>query len=324
MNNEDDHQDTGGHTASGNRPMMSTRRLRHALLPALILVICASGAAWLAAGEGRTDEEFTVRHDIPYVANAGPDQMLDLYLPEGASTSTGTVEDPALVPLVVWIHGGGWRGGDKRAVEVDYLLSAGYAVASVNYRLSGDAIFPAQIQDVNAALGFLQSHAAEYRLDPDGFIVGGDSAGAHLAALAGLSANARPDTFMTDPAVRIDAIVNFFGPMDLTVAATLRNEPEDLVDLLGGTARAKPELARAASPVSWIDAADPPVLTIHGDADQVVPLSQSRLLDAALADAGVEHTLIVIPDAPHGGPAFESDDIHAAVIAFVAGAFEAD
>ncbi len=297
--------------------MMSGRRLRHGLIPTLILVMCASGAAWLASGQGSADGEFTVRRDISYVANAGPDQMLDLHLPE----STGTAEAQPLTPLVVWIHGGGWRGGDKRAVEVDYLLREGYAVASVNYRLSGDEIFPAQIQDVNAALGFLRNHAAEYHLDPGGFVVGGDSAGAYLATLAGLSANAQPDTFTTDPDVRIVAIVNFFGPMDLTVAATLRDEPDDLVDLLGGTARAKPDLARAASPVFWIDAADPPVLTIHGDADQIVPVSQSQVLDNALADAGVEHTLIVIPDAPHGGPAFETEEIRAAVITFVAEAF---
>ncbi|CAA9566689.1 MAG: Putative lipase/esterase [uncultured Thermomicrobiales bacterium] len=302
--------------------MIPGRRLRHALLSVLILVIGASGAVWLAAGEGRTDGKFTVRRDIPYVANAGPDQTLDLFLPDGASTRTGTGQAQPVAPLVVWIHGGGWRGGDKQSVEVDYLLSAGYAVASLNYRLSGDAIFPAQIQDVNAALGFLRDHAAEYHLDPGGFVVGGDSAGAHLAALAAFSANAQPDTFMTDPDVRIVAIVNFFGPMDLTVAATLQNEPEDLVDLLGGTARAKPELARAASPVSWIDAADPPVLTIHGDGDQVVPLSQSQVLDAALVDAGVVHTLMVIPDAPHGGPAFETGEIRGAVIAFLSGALK--
>lgn len=297
--------------------MMFGRKLRRALLPALILAVCASGAAWLAAGQGSADGGFTVRRDISYVANAGPDQALDLYLPE----STATVEAQPFTPLVVWIHGGGWRGGDKRAVEVDYLLREGYAVASLNYRLSGDAIFPAQIQDVNAALGFLRDHAAEYHLDPGGLVVGGDSAGAHLATLAGLSANERPDSFMTDQDVRVAAIINFFGPMDLTVAAMLRDEPDDLVDLLGGTAREKPDLARAASPVSWIDAADPPVLTIHGDADQIVPLSQSQVLDIALADASVEHTLIVPPDAPHGGPAFQSDEIHAAVIAFVAGAF---
>lgn len=296
--------------------MMSGRSRRHVLILALILVVCASGLAGLAATDYRTNGEFTVRRDIPYIANAGPDQTLDLYLPEGASTRTGTGEAQLVVPLVVWIHGGGWRGGDKRAVEMDYLLSEGYAVASLNYWLSGDAIFPAQIQDVNAALGFLRDHAAGYHLDRDRFVVGGDSAGAHLATLAGLSANERPDTFLTDPDVRIVAIVNFFGPMDLTVAAMLRDEPEDLVALLGGTAREKPDLARAASPVSWIDAADPPVLTIHGDADPVVSVSQSQLLTAALADAGVERTLIVIPGAGHGGPAFETEEIRAAVLTF--------
>lgn len=300
--------------------MTSARHRKRPLLLALILVVCASGLAGLAATENRTNGEFTVRRDIPYVADAGPDQTLDLYLPE----STVTVEAQPVVPLVVWIHGGGWRDGDKRAVEVDYLLSEGYAVASLNYRLSGDAIFPAQIQDVNAALGFLRDHAAEYHLDRDRFVVGGESAGAHLATLAGLSANERSDTFMTDPDVRIVAIVNFFGPTDLTVAAMLEDEPEDLVALLGGTAREKPDLARAASPVSWIDAVDPPVLTIHGDADRIVPVSQGQLLDSALADAGVEHTLVVIPEAPHGGPAFETGEIQAAVIAFLSEALKAD
>ena len=232
--------------------MTSSRHRKRPLLLALILVVGAFGPARPAVAQDGQDEKITVTRDIPYVANAGPDQTLDLYLP--GTTGDYTTGDqsvvPLAVPLVVWIHGGGWRGGDKEGVEVGYLLREGYAVASLNYRLSGDAIFPAQIQDVNAALSFLRDHAAGYHLDRDRFVVGGDSAGAHLAALAGLSANDRPDTFTTDPDVRIVAILNFFGPTDLTVAATLRDEPEDLVALLGGPAREKPDLARAASPVS--------------------------------------------------------------------------
>lgn len=298
--------------------MTFSRHRKHPLLLALILV-CAFGPALPAAAQDRPDGEVTVTRDIPYIADAGPRQTLDLYLPETA----GSTAHPLVVPLVVWIHGGGWRQGDKEAVRVDYLLSEGYAIASLNYRLSSDAIFPAQIQDVNAALGFLWDHAAEYRLDQERFIVGGTSAGAHLATLAGLSANDSPDTFTTDPDVRISAILDFFGPTDFTVAGMIGEEPEALVGLLGGTVEEKPDLARAASPVSWIDDADPPVLTIHGESDRIVPVSQSQVLDAALEDAGIEHTLIVIPGAPHGGPEFQTDEIHAAVIAFLAGALRA-
>lgn len=288
---------------------------RHLVLVALILVGWAFGPVMPAAARAGPELAVTVTRDIPYVANAGPRQTLDLYLPETTSS--------AAYPLVVWIHGGGWRRGDKEAVRVEYLLREGYAVASLAYRLSGDAIFPAQIQDVNAALGFLWDQAGPYHLDPDRFVVGGTSAGGHLATLAGLSANDRPATFETDPDVRIAAILDFFGPTDLTAAGIVEEEPEALVELLGGTVDEKPDLARVASPVSWIDAADPPVLTIHGESDRIVPVSQSQLLDAALEDAGIEHTLIVIPDAPHGGPQFQTDEIHAAVIAFLAGAMPA-
>lgn len=300
--------------------MTSARHRTHPLLLALILVVCAFGPALPAAAQDRTDGDVTVTRDIPYIADAGPRQTLDLYLP----ATTGAAEYPLVVPLVVWIHGGGWRQGDKEAVRVDYLLSEGYAIASLNYRLTGDAIFPAQIQDVNAALGFLWDHAGEYHLDQDRFVVGGASAGAHLATLAGLSANDRPDTFTTEPDVRIAAILDFFGPTDFTVAGASQEGTGALVGLLGGTVEEKPELARAASPASWIDDADPPVLTIHGAADQIVPVSQSQLLDTELEDAGVEHTLIVIPGAPHGGPAFQTDEIHAAVIAFLSAALAAD
>lgn len=294
--------------------MTPVRHLVCILLAATI--VFASAPVVPVRGMAPTPEPVTVTRDIPYVTNAGPHQTLDLYLPSD-TTAAG-------YPLVVWVHGGGWRRGDKEAIRVEYLLDEGYAIASLNYRLSSEAIFPAQIQDVNEALSFLWHHAAEYHLDQDRFAVGGASAGGHLATLAGLSANERPPDFSTDPDVRIAAILDFFGPTDLTVAGDIEEEPGAVTGLLGGTVDQEIDLARAASPVTYVDSADPPVLMLQGTDDPIVPASQSQLLASALDDANVEHVMILVPGGGHGGPGFRTPAVQEEVIAFLAGAFASD
>jgi acetyl esterase/lipase len=146
-----------------------------------------------------------VKKDIPYVLNPHVRQTFDLYLPK---------DKVSPVPLVFWLHGGAWMLSNKDWNNVKYLVKHGYAIASVDYRLSGDATFPAQIKDCNAALSFILANAASYGIDPKHFVVGGASAGGHLALLLGLARNEK--LFDADSSIRPLAILDFFGPTDLT------------------------------------------------------------------------------------------------------------
>lgn len=248
----------------------------------------------------------TVQKDIPYRGNTNPHQTLDLYLP---------ASQPA--PLVLWVHGGGWKSSDKSWILVPYLVAKGYAVASINYRYSSEAIFPAQIQDANEALNFLLHHAEEYGLDKNRVAVAGDSAGGHLALLLGLARD--EGGFGADANVRPRAVIDFFGPTDFTVftEAPPAGAEDVITQLLGASPRDRPDLAKAASPVTYVTAASPPVLILHGDKDSVVPASQSRVLADLLKKAEVPVDLVMIPGAGHEGPAFSSPKIQAKILQFL-------
>ena len=247
-----------------------------------------------------------VLKDIPYEGDTNPHQTLDLYLPGSK---------PA--PLVLWVHGGGWKSNDKSWILVPYLVAKGYAVASINYRYSTEAIFPAQIQDANEALNFLLHHAEEYGLDKNRVAVAGDSAGGHLALLLGLARD--EGGFGADAGVRPRAVIDFFGPTDFTVFT----EPppagaEDVIaQLLGASPRDRPDLAKAASPVTYVTAASPPVLILHGDKDDVVPPGQSRVLADLLKKANVPVDLVLVPGAGHEGPAFSSPKVQSKILQFL-------
>ena len=244
--------------------------------------------------------------NIPYTDSANVSQMLDLYLPESAG-------DP--VPLIIWIHGGGWKSGSKEnclPVRLGF-TERGYAVAGINYRLTGEAPFPAQIEDCKAAVRWLRAHAAEYGLNPDRFGVWGASAGGHLAALLGTSGDI--SAFDTGGSLhvssRVQAVCDYYGPADFgsffKTPGFERHAREDSPEflLLGG----KPEAAAGASPAAYATADDPPFLIIHGDQDRTVPPDQSRRMDAALRAAGSETELIFLPGSGHGGPAFSSSEM---------------
>jgi acetyl esterase/lipase len=251
--------------------------------------------------------------NIPYAdAPSGP-LLLDLYRPE---TSRGPV------PLIIWIHGGGWKNGSKEnclPLRIGF-TQRGYAVASINYRLTGEAPFPAQIEDCKAAVRWLRAHAAEYGLDPDLFGVWGSSAGGHLAALLGTSGDVSAfDTGENlNVSSRVQAVCDYYGPSDFNsfgkVPGFERHARADSPEsaLLGG----KPGAAEAASPVTHVTPDDPPFLIVHGDQDRTVPLDQSRRMDAALRAAGVETELIVLPGSGHGGPAFSAPEMMDKVAAF--------
>jgi acetyl esterase/lipase len=234
----------------------------------------------------------TVQRDVEYVEGGGKSRCLDLYAPDRS--------DGAL-PVVVWIHGGGWKTGGKEMGPAPMLVPHGYAVASINYRLSGEAPWPAQLDDCRAAIRWLRANAAKYNLDPNRIGVWGQSSGGHLAAMLGVTG---------DKDGRVQAVCDWSGPQDLVEMFDLKMRNPDgamdqpVIELLGGPGVATKQKAAEASPITHVTKEAPPFLIMHGDNDRLVPLKQSELLDAALRKAGVECKFVVVPGAGHvfGGP----------------------
>jgi acetyl esterase/lipase len=260
----------------------------------------------------------TIAHrDLAYVPAGHARQKLDLYLPEKSS---------APLPLVIWVHGGGWQNGSKdQCLPLRLGFTArGYAVASLNYRLSGHAIFPAQIEDCQAAVRWLRDHAKDYGLDPDRFAAWGASAGGHLVALLGTAGDT--SEFAPTPArltsARVQAVCDFYGPTDLlkfavTPGYTGHAKPDSPESkLLGGPVLDVPAQARRANPLTYITAGDPPFFILHGSADPTVPPQQSELLHAALHAAGLDSTHRALAGAKHGGPEFSTAAVADEVDAF--------
>ena len=243
--------------------------------------------------------------------------LLDIYLPANAKGN---------IPLVVFVHGGGWLSNDKYAdmgymkKTVGEIISNGFALASIDYRFSTDAVFPAQIQDCNRAVSFLYDNADKYGFDKKRFAVMGFSAGGHLASLMGLSKNNNvKDFFMpgTSQSFSYKGVVDFYGPAELILFPGNNDvkSPESI--LIGAAPLARPDLAKAASPVTYVDKNDPPFLIIHGEKDDLVSPKQSQLLSAWLGQVGVKNELIIVKDAPHFGAMFDADEIRAKVINFL-------
>lgn len=244
--------------------------------------------------------------DIEY-ARAG-DQVLalDLYLPPKPV--------PRPVPLIVWVHGGAWRSGSKSGVPITPLVPKGYAIASVDYRLTPVAPFPANVHDLKAAIRFLRAHHRKHGLDPDRFIIAGSSAGAHLAALVGVSnGHAELEGTIGDhrsQSSAVHAIVSFFGASNLesilgqSTPHGLSVRVPALQLLLGGQPADRPALARLASPIAHVDRRDPPLLLIHGDADPQMPFAQSEELHRAYRAVGRPVQLVPIAGGVHGGQEF--------------------
>ncbi len=262
--------------------------------------------------------EGTVLHgDIPYNGDTLKKHLLDIYLPANA---------PKNLPLVVFIHGGGWIGNDKTA-DIGYmgntvsaLINNGIAVASIDYRWATQATFPAQIQDCNRAVSFLYDNAEKYGFDKNRIALMGFSAGGHLASLLGLAHNNKvPDFYMNKQIAKfkIKAVVDFYGPAELILfpGADDAKSPEGL--LIGAAPLARPDLAKAASPVTYVDKNDPPFLIIHGEKDNLVSPRHSQLLSAWLTTSGVANELIIVKDAPHFGKMYDVDEIRMKVMAFL-------
>jgi acetyl esterase/lipase len=238
--------------------------------------------------------------NLAYVPNGGERQKLDLYLP-----ATGTN-----LPLIVWIHGGGWMEGSKEKPPGLGFLRHGFALASINYLLSQDAIFPAQLIDCKAAVRWLRAHAPETGIDPNRIGVWGASAGGHLVALLGTTGDAKEFDTGENAGVssRVQAVCDWFGPTDFTKVLEADTPDSPMVRLLGGPIAKNLEKAQSANPIHYITKDDPPFLIMHGDQDPLVPLGQSQLLADALQKAGVPVTFHVVPGGGHGGPEFRTQE----------------
>jgi acetyl esterase/lipase len=255
--------------------------------------------------------------DVPY-ATQSKAQELDIYLP-----ARGTKP----YPVIVWFHGGGFLIGDKRegiAPHAEPMLAGGYAVVSINYRFSSEAIFPAQIYDAKAAIRWIGANAEKYNFNPGKIVATGSSAGGYLAALLGTSAHVKEleDLSMGNPeqSSRVNAVVDWFGPIDFLqlnvqhaqLGQKAQHNDEDSFEskLIGGQPAKFPEKCRAANPMSYIRADNPPFYIQHGLIDDMVPYLQSvNLAEALKAVIGQDKVrLELIENAGHMDPIHHSPE----------------
>ena len=261
--------------------------------------------------------------NVAYANDTLKKHLLDIYLPPDAKND---------LPLIVWIHGGAWMMNDKYA-DMGYMkntiksfIDSGYALASIDYRHSTQAVFPAQIQDCNQAIEYLYQHAAKYNIDKSRIAVIGFSAGGHLASLLALSNNNNVKEFYppaTGIHFKIRLALDFYGPSDFLMLAgnpdtSINNVRNPVSVLLGAMPIERPDLARRASPVTYIDKNDPPFLIVQGEKDESVPNTQSKLLSAWLTVTGVKNKLIIVPNAPHYGEMFDAEYIRKEMFGFLA------
>ena len=256
--------------------------------------------------------------DVEYRRIGDKSLTLDLY---------GRPADSAL-PLVIWVHSGAWRMGDnKHPPAVPLLTGSGFAVASITYRFSQEALFPAQIQDCKAAVRWLRAHAHEYNLNPDKIGAWGASAGGHLVALLGLAEDvpAFEDGDYLDQSSQVQAVCDWYGPTDFlqmdSHALDSSPFPHDAADspesqLVGGPIQENRDKVAAANPITYITEGHPPFLIMHGDQDPLVPFHQSQLLYEALASTGVAVTFRPVAGAGHGDAGFRDEALLLQVLAF--------
>jgi acetyl esterase/lipase len=251
------------------------------------------------------------RRDLPYAGTDNPRQKLDLFLPKKRA-------DEKPLPVIVFIHGGGWQKGDKSGGfrnVARFVESGRYAGVSVGYRLSGEAKWPAQIHDCKAAIRWIRANAKTHDLDPERVGVWGASAGGHLVSLLGTSGGVKELEGDLGPhtgeSSRVTCVVNFFGPenfMTMLPPQAHSQAAGAIGGLFGGSLSEKAAEAKAASPVTHITPDDPPIFTAHGTKDPLVPFAQAQELDAALQKTGVPHLLMEMTGAGHGFRSAELDE----------------
>ena len=264
---------------------------------------------WPRMGLGEQPDAAKKTHrNLEFAKVGGEPLLLDLMLPRR------TVNPP----LLVWIHGGGWRSGSKAGVPIAGLVKRGYAVASISYRFTDVAVFPAQIHDCKAAIRWLRAHSERFGYDASRIAVAGSSAGGHLALLVGVSGDepsleGKVGSHFDQPS-SVDAIIDFFGPSDFVLRR--KTQPDRALTtksgsfaLLGGVrdGQIDRELERRSSPALHVSMSDPPLLIFHGDNDKTVLLDQSERMVSVYSEAGLAAELVVIEGAGHGGSKFYTE-----------------
>ena len=269
-------------------------------------------AAPAAKPEAKLPPGVKMLGDISYIPNGDDAQKLDLYLPEKPA------DRPQ--PLIVHIHGGAWRGGSKFPCPVVNMVGKGYAVASVEYRFSQKAKFPAQIQDCQAAIRWLRANSKQHNIDPEHVGVVGGSAGGHLSALVGTAGGKKAFPMIggnEEQSDRVQAVCDIYGPANFSTVMqqaaddkNIRNifqfnSPKDPYSLLIGVSlEGNREKTDAVSPVHYVSKDNPPMLILHGTHDALVPYAQSEEFAAALKAKGIEVWLQTLPGSGHGGGGF--------------------
>ena len=300
-----------------------TRSAQKCSFQLILLLVCSFLAcAQKAAIQNIIPASVIVHGNLPYSQDTLKRHLLDIYIPSGGSNKK---------PLIVWVHGGAWMLNDKYA-DMSYMkntvrefLDSGYALASIDYRYSTEAVFPAQIQDCNQALEYLYQHAEQYGYDQNRIALIGFSAGGHLASLLALSNNDAPAAFYPSGLkthFKIKCVMDFYGPSDLTMLGSnpdtsINNDRNPVSILLGATVVRRPDLARKASPVTYIDKHDPPFIIVQGEKDESVPNTQSKVLSSWLTLSGVQNELILVPNAPHFGVMFDVPEIRLRLFHFL-------
>ena len=274
---------------------------------------------------------FSVEKDIVFTTLQGRDIKLDLYLPKTSNNDKH--------PLLIWVHGGAWKRGSKDELPtknpllLNSVLTAGYALASVDYRLSGEASFPAPVSDINDAINYLHDNATQYGLLADEVVVMGRSAGGHLAGLIGATNHVDDIDFYAKPRYKVAAVVSFFGPTDLI---SLGNKPakkstnkstqatsskatkqSSVARFLGDHPNNVPALAKQASTTTYINQNTPPFILFHGTLDKPVPISQSTMLKALLDKHHISNQLYIEEGVGHSAPIFDSDKYVPHVLSFL-------
>jgi acetyl esterase/lipase len=304
-------------------------RCRSVLVSAVLVVLILCANAWSQPPSGAKPkgggkppvipESVVVERDVEYGKAGDVSLKLDIVRPKEPS------EKPR--PVIVFIHGGGWSGGNKESAVgqlIPFAASGNYLCATVEYRLSGVATWPAQIHDCKAAIRWLKANAEKYNIDPKQIGVWGSSAGGHLVSMLGVSNGvAELEGHCGSPGLssRVACVVDYCGPSDFPAIARVKNSTEQraydpVSKLLGGPVEEKKEAALSASPVTYASKDAAPLLIVHGTNDTTVPLEQAELLYAALKKAGAEATFVKIIGGTHGVPGSGGPELLKRVQAF--------
>ncbi len=279
-------------------------RTWRSLVTGLVLGLSALSYTGQRAAAG--NDKVVIEDNITYGKVSDTELKLDLARPQG--------DGP--FPAIVFIHGGGWSGGNRQGYrgQIQDAAKRGYVAVTISYRLmqfdqakkettTATPIFPAQIHDAKAAIRWLRANAKKYHINPDRIGVTGGSAGGHLSLLVGLTdpaSNLEGDSGNPEQSSRVQAVVNVFGPTEMVGCYEKSSVAWIFRLFMGGTPSEAAERYKAASPVTYVSKDDPPVLTLHGDQDALVPVEQAKLLDEKMKAAGASHALMIFQGQGHG------------------------